>query len=164
MIVSNLGGAIDLATSEGEGTTFSVYLPALPAAVAAKSALPNDLQRDVEGRTILIADDEVAVATIMREMLESAGYRARIVASGLEALAVAAQIEPDLVVLDLMMPGGSGPETVAQFHERFPQTPVVLISGLSAEEIAEAAPGATAFLEKPFTHFELLRAVHNALL
>jgi hypothetical protein len=84
MIVDGLGGAIDLETGEGKGTTFSIYLPALPEAESGAAAATNELRHDGAGRRVLIADDEVAVAAIMREMLESVGYRAQTAASGLE--------------------------------------------------------------------------------
>ncbi len=164
LIVTGLDGGIDLKTREGEGTTFSIYLPALPTADAVKNLAPNENRRDGRGRLVLLADDELAVAAIMREMLEGADYRARIVSSGLEALAVAAKIQPDIVVLDLMMPGAAGREIFATLREQFPEMPIVIMSGLSAEEVAQEAPDAAAILEKPFSREQLLETVHTALL
>lgn len=163
MIVDGLGGTIDLETAEGEGTTFSVYLPALPTATAEEVAPPNETRRDGAGRRVLIADDEVAVAMIMREMFESAGYRAQTAASGLEALALATTFQPDLVLLDLIMPGADSRDIFASLRESFPELPIVAMSGLSADEIAPEAPGATAILEKPFTREQLLETAHRAL-
>ncbi|HEY1770853.1 MAG TPA: response regulator [Chthoniobacterales bacterium] len=163
MIVDGLGGAIDLETGEGKGTTFSIYLPAIIETADEKSAAPDELRRDGGGRRVLIADDEVAVAAIMREVLESAGYRARTAASGLEALAVAEEMQPDLAVLDLMMPGANGGEVFFDLRERFPEMPIVLISGLSAEQAEVEVPQAAAFLEKPFSHIQLLETIHDAL-
>jgi CheY-like chemotaxis protein len=159
MIVDGLGGAIDLETGEGKGRTFSIYLPAITETADEKSAAPNELRRAGAGRRVLIADDEVAVAAIMREMLESAGYRARTAASGLEALAVAEEMQPDLAVLDLMMPGANGGEVFFDLRERFPEMPIVLISGLSAEQAEVEVPQAAAFLEKPFSHIQLLETI-----
>ncbi len=163
MIVDGMRGAIDLETVEGKGTTFSVYLPALTAAKVEKLDAPNELLRNGAGRRILIADDEVAVATIMREMFENAGYRARTVSSGLDALALAATYQPDLVVLDLMMPGAAGGDIFASFRERYPETRIVAMSGLSGEEIMREAPGVAGILEKPFTQQQLLETAHEAL-
>jgi PAS domain S-box-containing protein len=163
MIVDGLGGAIDLETGEGKGTTFSIYLPAITETADEKSAAPDELRRDGGGRRVLIADDEVAVAAIMREMLESAGYRARTAASGLEALAVAEEMRPDLAVLDLTMPGANGGEVFFDLRARFPEMPIVLISGLAAEQAEVEVPQAAAFLEKPFSHTQLLETIHDAL-
>lgn len=163
-IVNSLGGAIDLITEEGKGSTFSVYLPAASAPAVTAEALPDEVAPPSGAkRNILIADDEIAVATIMREMLESAGYRATMVSSGLAALAAAAEQQPDLVLLDLMMPGATAQETCARFGERFPSLPIVAITGFSAEEITREAPAVARVLEKPFSRRQLLETVRAAL-
>ncbi|MEO8951197.1 MAG: ATP-binding protein [Chthoniobacterales bacterium] len=163
MIMANSGGALDLETAEGKGSTFFIYLPALAAETTAKEASPHEFEHDGGGRRILIVDDEIAVATIMREMLEGAGYRARVVTNGLEALAAATAFSPDLVVFDLMMPDADERELSTTLRAQFPAAPLIAMSGFSAEEIAGVAPDAAARLEKPFTREQLLETIHGTL-
>ncbi|MEP7248547.1 MAG: ATP-binding protein [Spartobacteria bacterium] len=163
LIVQNLKGAIDLQTAPGQGTTFSIYLPATNmTAPKTAEALPARA-RQGGGRTVLIADDEAAVSTIMCEVLQSANYRAHQASNGLAALTAAERLRPDLVLLDLDMPGAVGRDIFQQFRQRFPELPIVLLSGYSAPEMEEKAPGATGMLGKPFTPAQLLGAVHDAL-
>ena len=162
-IVQNLRGGIGCDTAPGRGTTFSVYLPAASKAALDREKTSRPLPRDGAGRYVLIADDETAVSTIMREVLENAGYRTQIVASGLEALASVAGEKPDLLLLDLITPGATGKQIVADLRAGFPQLPVIVISGRSSEEVKEEVGTVAAIMEKPFAPAELLAQVHQAL-
>jgi CheY-like chemotaxis protein len=159
MIVEIQRGGIVLRTAPGEGTTFSIFLPA--AAVSAKESSQTEAQplRNGAGRSVLVADDEVAIAEIMRETLEGAGYKVTLASDGLEALAVAGDAKPEIAVVDLLMPRSGGPETMRELRLRFPNVRIVAISGLSAGEVQESAAEADAILQKPFTLTDLLHAV-----
>ena len=159
MIVENQRGGIALRTAPGEGTTFSIFLPA--ANVNAKESAKMETQhlRDGAGRSVLIADDEIAIAEIMRETLEGAGYKVTLARDGIEALAVAGDAKPEIAVVDLLMPRSGGPETMRELRMRFPNVRIIAISGLSAGEVQERGAKADAILQKPFTLTDLLRAV-----
>ncbi len=143
MIVENQRGGIALRTAPGQGTTFSIYLPAAAAGVKASDQSETQPLRDGAGRSVLIADDEVAIAEIMRETLEGAGYKVTLASDGVEALALASDAKPEIAVVDLLMPRSSGPETMRELRMRFPNVRIIAISGLSAGEVQEIAPQLT---------------------
>ncbi len=161
MIVENQRGGIALCTAPGEGTTFSIYLPT--ADISAKSPGQNGTQpfRNGNGRSILIADDEIAIAEIMRETLQGAGYKVTLASDGVEALAVVDAAKPEIAVVDLLMPRSGGSETIRVLRTRFPSVRIVAISGLSAAEAEQGAVGADVILQKPFTITDLLGAVEG---
>ncbi len=160
MIVRGLGGAIGLETAEGEGTTFSVYLPALTEAAAEPATLPNELPRAGAGRTVLIADHEIAVGTMMRELLETAGYRVQLATSCLEALALSETFSPEVLLLDL---GMADANACSDLRERFATIPQIALSALPPDEISNVPRFAESILEKPFTPRQLLEAVQQVL-
>ena len=161
-VVQNLRGGIDVQTNPGRGTSFSIYLPAGMEASAPEKTLSPHIARGGAGRTVLIADDETAIASIMSEVLDGAGYQTQTVHSGLEALARIAQEQPDLLILDFIMPGATGSEIMAEVRARYPRLPVVVISGGEGGETHGTA-STNAFLQKPFAPAQLLAEVHRSL-
>ena len=139
MIVENQRGGIALRTAPGQGTTFSIYLPAAAVGVKASDQSETQPLRDGAGRSVLIADDEVAIAEIMRETLEGAGYKVTLARDGCEALALAGDARPEIAVVDLLMPRSGGPETMHELRMRFPNVRIIAISGLSTGEVQEVA-------------------------
>ena len=81
------------------------------------------------GEHILIVDDEPAIRTALRGVLEDEGYRVTAVASGADALAALADDGHDLVFLDIWMPGMDGLDTLTQIKRLRPEATVVMISG-----------------------------------
>jgi len=163
LIVKNHGGAIDVQTAPGEGTTFSVYFPAATAPAPVVKALVRNIPRNGGGRRVLIADDEAAVLEIMRETLASAGYDVSTARDGIEAIAAVSEFAPEVVLIDLNMPNMNGGSALRELRARHPQLPVIAISGLSRSEIEAAAPEASTVLEKPFGLAALLTAVGDVL-
>ena len=163
MIVKNLRGGIALRSSPGQGTTFSIYLPLAEATATETGEADSQSVRNGNGRSVLIADDEVAVAEIMKETLEAAGYKVTLAHDGIQALAVAGDAQPEIAVIDLLMPRSGGLATMRELRARFPQLRIVAISGLSASETEKSADGAEAVLQKPFTLHKLLRAVGGSI-
>ncbi len=107
-------------------------------------------------QTILVVDDEAAIAEAVRARLESEGYRVIEAADGPEAIAAHASHHPDLVVLDLMLPGMDGLE-VCQQIQRNGWTPVLMLTAKAeeADKVAGFAVGADDYLTKPFSLREL---------
>src|SRR5215468_2521825 len=105
------------------------------------------------GEHILIVVDERAIQTSLRGVLEDEGYRVTAVGTGEEALARLADDAPDLVFLDIWMPGMDGLEALAEIKQRRPETAVVMISGHGTIETAVKATklGAYDFIEKPLS-------------
>lgn len=120
-------------------------------------------------QTILIVDDNPVVVKLIEELLKRAGYRIKTVASGDEALAALADIIPDLILLDVDMPGKSG-LTICRTIKNDPRTsdiPVLFVTARAEREdiIDGFAAGGQDYIIKPFTRAELLARVqtHMAL-
>ena len=115
---------------------------------------------------ILICDDEPSLRELMRVSL-GPDYSFYEAADGAEAIEVAERVRPDLVLLDVMMPGRSGLDVVAHIRTtpELATTPIVIISAFSsgADRIAALELGATAFLAKPFDPDELSALVEELL-
>ena len=110
----------------------------------------------VSEQTVLVVDDEEAIAEAVRARLESEGYRVVVAADGPEAIEAHAEHQPDLVVLDLMLPGMDGLEVCKQIQQdRW--TPVLMLTAKTeeADKVAGFAVGADDYLTKPFSLREL---------
>ena len=107
-------------------------------------------------QTILVVDDEEAIAEAVRKRLESEGFRVVVAGDGPEAIRMHAEHRPDLVVLDLMLPGMDGLE-VCKAIQRNRWTPVLMLTARTeeADKVAGFAVGADDYLTKPFSLREL---------
>jgi CheY-like chemotaxis protein len=165
-IVKQSGGYLSVYSEEGRGTTFKMYLPRIDAQVE-----PRKRQTDVVGdggtETILLVEDEDIVRTLVREMLESAGYAVVDAGSPARALEVAAEHEGslDLLVTDVVMPGMSGRDLAERLVASRPGLRVLYTSGYTQDVISHQGvlDSDTAFLEKPFSSAALRRAVRDVL-
>jgi two-component system nitrogen regulation response regulator NtrX len=119
----------------------------------------------VAGEHILIVDDERTIQAALKGVLEDEGYRVSAVGSGADALALVAEEAPDLVFLDIWMPGMDGLGTLAELKKLRPDTAVVMISGHATIETAVKATrlGAYDFIEKPLSLEKTLLTVTRAL-
>ena len=117
------------------------------------------------GEHILIVDDEKAIQTTLRGVLEDEGYRVSAVGSGPEALALVQDEAPDLVFLDIWIAGMDGLEALAELKRLRPESAVVMISGHGTIETAVKATklGAYDFVEKPLSLEKTLLTAARAL-
>ena len=117
------------------------------------------------GEHVLLVDDEPAIRTSLRGVLEDEGYRVTAVASGADALAAVADDAHDLVFLDIWMPGMDGLETLTEIKRLRPEATVVMISGHGTIETAVKATrlGAYDFIEKPLSLEKTLLTAAHAL-
>lgn len=100
-------------------------------------------------KSILIADDQEGVRRVLRTALESAGFAVCAEAvDGFDALEKASQFLPDLIVLDLRMPNMSGIEAASALRNRFPTTPIILLTMYGAVPTIAAAVGVTVAVDK----------------
>ncbi len=115
--------------------------------------------------TILIVDDEKDIRTALTGILEDEGYLVLNAESGAEGIECARQEIPDLILLDIWMPGMDGLETLEKLKAQFPQVTVIMISGHGTIETAVRATklGAFDFIEKPLSLEKILISVANAL-
>jgi two-component system cell cycle sensor histidine kinase/response regulator CckA len=160
-IVTAHRGAILVESEVGRGCTFSVLLPA-----SEPSDCSTTDQAAVHARPchILIADDEALVRTSLRRMLEQSGYTVEEVPDGEAALSVLAEREPDVLVLDVAMPGLDGVDVVKRLRARGSTLPIVLCSGTLEFAADRGLPPAMvqSMLAKPFSTDELLIAIERA--
>ncbi|MFH0998822.1 MAG: ATP-binding protein [Pseudomonadota bacterium] len=166
-IVNNHRGAIEVYSEPGQGTSFHVFLPVIAkfietgATINARKALPNGKER------ILFVDDEITLAELGREILESLGYKVDIQTSSLEALE-AFRIQSDafdLVITDMTMPGLTGKEFAKELLVLRPDIPIILCTGFSAiinEKQAREA-GIRQFVMKPYSIISLAETVRKVL-
>jgi two-component system response regulator AtoC len=116
--------------------------------------------------TVLVVDDDAAVATVLVALLGQAGLRAAQAASGEDALARLATHPADVVVTDLRMPGMGGMKLLEQVATRWPGTPVIVLTahGTVADAVEAMKVGAHDFLLKPFDREQIVYVVKKALL
>jgi two-component system, OmpR family, response regulator ResD len=118
------------------------------------------------GRTVLVVDDEPTIAEVVARYLERAGYETATTGDGLEALRLAAERRPDLIVLDLMLPGLSGLEVLRRLGAADePRTPVILLTakGEQDDKLVGLGSGADDYVVKPFSPKELVARVDAVL-
>src|SRR5947199_3049986 len=115
--------------------------------------------------SVLVVDDEPTIAEVVARYLERAGYRTRIAADGIGAIDAAAEQRPDLVVLDLMLPGIDGLEVMRRLRERDRATPVILLTakGEESDRVIGLRLGADDYVVKPFSPAELVARVDSVL-
>jgi DNA-binding response OmpR family regulator len=116
-------------------------------------------------RRVLVVDDDPTVAEVVVGYLERAGLRASRAGDGVEALARAAAEPPDLVVLDLMLPGIDGLEVCRRLRADRPDLPVVMLTALGEESdrVLGLEVGADDYITKPFSPRELVLRVQSVL-
>lgn len=118
-------------------------------------------------RKVLIADDEPNIVTALEFLLKRAGYDVRAAANGEEALALVESYAPDLVLIDIMMPGKSGYEVCQRMRERpeWRHIKIVMVTakGREAEVSKGMSLGADLYVTKPFSTQELIAAIDRLL-
>jgi two-component system, OmpR family, response regulator ResD len=114
--------------------------------------------------SILVVDDEPVITDVVSRYLERAGYSTRVAADGFEALRLAGDTAPDLVVLDVLMPGLDGLEVMRELHETRPTRVILLTAkGEASDRIAGLQRGADDYVVKPFSPAELVARVDAVL-
>jgi len=114
-------------------------------------------------KKVLVVDDEEDVRTFLTAVLRRHGYETLTAADGGEALEVARQEKPDLIILDLQMPHETGTGFYRKFSrgKEYENTPVIVVSGLAGRELAVRKP--VAVFDKPIDPDEFIAAVEKAL-
>jgi len=169
-IVQQAQGVLVVESTVGAGTSFTVLFPRLDAAdqsapsVARETAPPSAPDRaasDTPAQTVLVVEDEDAVRTSLRRILERQGYRVLEARHGVEALrVVAGQLDRiDLVLTDVVMPEMGGRELAEWLAGARPETRVVFMSGYTGGARVRGA----AFVQKPFAAEEVVEVVRGAL-
>jgi PAS domain S-box-containing protein len=164
-IIKNHGGIIDVNSKKGEGTTFTIYMPASDKGIVEEKGVSGETLKGTE--TVLLVDDEDRIVDIGKKILKIMGYKVLIARSGKEAIELYKKNQAgiDIVVLDMIMPEIGGGEAYDRLKEINPHVRVLLSSGYSidgeATEILER--GCNGFVQKPFSMKELSRRIREVL-
>lgn len=119
-----------------------------------------------EAPSVLVVDDEPTIREVVARYLERAGYRTSLAQDGPQAIAVSAERSPDLVVLDVMLPGFDGLEVMRRLQERPGRRPAVILltaKGEESDRVVGLRRGADDYMAKPFSPRELVARVQAVL-
>ena len=167
-LVHLMGGKIELFSEAGRGSRFWLELD-LPLAQTSDTAPQRRTVVSYEGsrRKILVVDDVAESRVMLGDALTGVGFTVFDAANGQEALERITLVKPDLVLMDLMMPGMDGWEATRRIRElpEFARIPIIAVSASAGPEkhLKSSAAGASAFLPKPIDYDALLQAIGEQL-
>jgi len=163
-IIKNHNGYIDVKSSSGKGSTFSVFFPESNHKIKTEKTETHIISGN---ETILVVDDEDIVRDLMKTHLEYLGYKVILACDGKEAIVKYKKnvTKIDMVLLDIIMPNMDGPETMKKLKKINPKVKVLIMSGFSksgktSENLKKDSLG---FLQKPFTLQKLSKLVNESL-
>jgi PAS domain S-box-containing protein len=165
-IVERGGGSVNVYSEIGTGTTFRVYFPRADTIADADAPRPRVSPPRAGTQTVLVVEDAENLRALIRRLLEFRGYKVLVAANVEEAMRLFAQHETiDVVLTDVVMPGGSGPELTQKLIAQRPGTKVVYMSGHTEDSIVQRGVLKTGivFLQKPFTSETLDRKLREVL-
>lgn len=118
-------------------------------------------------KKILLVDDEVDILTVIRMRLESSGYEVVVATDGKEALNTARSLIPDLIILDLMLPGMDGFHVarMLKYDMHYKDIPIIMLTAKAGEDVRKTGEqvGADAYMNKPFEAEKLLAKIRELL-
>jgi len=164
--VKDHNGYIDVNSSEGEGTTFTLYFPATRKEIPKeKSRLPIEEYLG-NGESILVVDDVAEQREIASGILCKIGYSVTLVSSGEKAVEYLKTNSADLIVLDMILgPGMNGRETYERIIQYHPNQKAIITSGFSETDDVKKTQelGAGKYIKKPYTLEKIGMAVRDEL-
>jgi two-component system cell cycle sensor histidine kinase/response regulator CckA len=162
-IVQAAGGAMEVTSAVGVGSTFVIYLPATAASADEEAGLPQET-KPARGETVLLVEDEEPIRALLARALTASGYRVLQARDGQDALEVAKGHEAgiDLLIADIVMPTLGGVELSKELLRVRPEVRVLFLTGYTdaPPPVLDESKG---FLQKPFTSRTLLGEVRRLL-
>ncbi len=156
------GGTLGVHSSPGKGSTFVIWLPWEDARPAHKP-IRSRASSTHAARLVLIVEDDMNTARLMREQVNHAGMHALLAPSAEQALELLEHDAPDAIILDIILPGMDGWELLARLKKSKHTAHIpVLIASIIADERKGFGFGASSVLQKPVPRRDLLRALHDA--
>jgi len=163
-VVSQTGGVVHVASEVGQGTVFSIYLPEVRGNAASRSVPPAREKPSATRASVLLIEDEPAVRRATAEVLRLLGHHVTECESVGVALETVERVsEPfDLVVSDVILAGGTGPDLVEKLLARGPQR-VLFVSGFLHDSLEHPLLRRAPFLPKPFNRRALSEKIQEVL-
>ncbi len=163
-IIKNHGGFIDVYSEVGLGSKFIIYIPALPEDEISEHTSPSEEIYKGEG-TILVIDDEETISIYTEQILNECGYSVIRAGNGTEGVEIYKEKSSLIkaVILDMIMPGKSGLETLTDLININPRVNVLMTSGFHSDEIIESVTraGASGFIMKPYTIHQISEKINS---
>jgi CheY-like chemotaxis protein len=164
-IVKQSNGNVWVYSEVGKGTVIKIYLPQSEEASGTSSDRPSPAGFFWGTETILIVEDEDIVRSLSRDVLETCGYTILEARNGVEALAICAEHEIDLLITDIVMPQMGGRELAEKLSVAYPKMRVLFTSGYTDDAIVRNGiiEDDANFIQKPFNLDVLVRRVRELL-
>jgi CheY-like chemotaxis protein len=153
-----MGGDITVASEAGRGSTFTIRLPADVKELARETTAPTARETTPAGASaVLVVDDDAAVRDLMARFLGKEGFRVVTAGGGEEGLRLARELQPDVITLDVLMPGMDGWSVLAALKAdpTLADIPVVMLTMLDDRNLGYAL-GAADYLTKPIDRERLV--------
>ncbi len=167
-IVRGHNGTIQVRSTQGEGSSFTVFIPAVSGDARPQTHAQEAVPAPTGTGTVLLVDDEETIRSLGTEMLETLGYRVLTAEDGAAAIDIFKRHRDDIacVILDLTMPHMDGEQALRELRALDPGVQVLLSSGFSEQEITQRFTGwgLTGFIQKPYRLTDLsrkLQLVHD---
>jgi len=129
-----------------------------------KSGIDLDSLQQTDRKTVMVIDDEPDTITLLKQIFINNGFNVSGALSGKEALRKLTDVNPSIVILDLLMPDMDGMETLQEIH-KMSNVPVIILSAVDRKEdiISALRAGTDDYVTKPFNNEELIARVHSVL-
>ena len=164
-LIEMMGGELRVTSEEGIGSAFTISLPRVIAEnqdIAAHSPEEEATDTGGSGKVILIIDDEPTAQEILRRKLADTDYRLVSALNGTQGIQLAEEIKPDLILLDILMPGKDGWTVLAELkkHQDLKSIPIIVVTMLDDDKSAVSL-GADAFMTKPIDRSKLISTMES---
>ena len=167
-LVELMGGQLEVRSESGRGSEFHFTLLLTQETPAPEGSVPtthDPIGYEGERRRLLIVDDVKINRDLLADMLQPLGFEPVLASSGEEALEILDETKPDVVLLDLRMPGMNGIQVAERIHAQLPQLPIIAMSAsvLNVDYAAVRQSGCAAYLTKPFKEVDLVKLLGEHL-